>query len=556
MDKSAILEVIIKARDEASGVLNNVQKSLKQNEETFKSMARYGAIAFTGIATGIGLVVQKAANMEQTEVAFTTMLKSAEKAKNMMSELNDFAAKTPYEFEEIAKASKSLLAFGVPAETMKAQLQSIGDIASGVSAPIGQIAEIYGKAKVQGRLFAEDINQLTGRGIPIIQELAKQFKVSDEEVKKLVESGKVGFPNLETAFKSMTSSGGQFENMMKNQSETFNGMMSTMKDSISMTMVAIGQQFLPILKELIEKISPVLENMRQWVAENPKLTSGILMFAGALAGIVTVAGLVGLAMPVIIAAINPFTLAIAGTVAVLTMMSSEVNSVITYISSLWDTFSKSEVARFLKMIIDELVLTFKDLWLQFKDLWDIIEPVFLPLLKFLAIVVGGVVVAAITALSVVLLTVTKGISYLIALLRPLIEVLSDSLVWAFNTANSAAQIFMGWIDSIIHRIQQMIDLARQAVSAVAGLFGGGGGSAPSYGGARASGGSVYSGNYYLVGERGPEIFAPNATGQIIPNSGNGGTTINFTGNTFLGDDEVADRIGKSILNQLQFQVKV
>ena len=80
-------------------------------------------------------------------------------------------------------------------------------------APVNEIAELYGKARVQGRLFAEDINQLTGRGIPIIQELAKQFGVSDSEVKKLVESGKVGFPNIERSFMDMTSQGGKFRRL-------------------------------------------------------------------------------------------------------------------------------------------------------------------------------------------------------------------------------------------------------------------------------------------------------------------------------------------------------
>lgn len=65
-------------------------------------------------------------------------------------------------------------------------MMTIGDVAAGIHAPIGEIAEDAGEATVNGRLFADDINQLTRRGGPIIQELAKQFGVTDTEVKKLV----------------------------------------------------------------------------------------------------------------------------------------------------------------------------------------------------------------------------------------------------------------------------------------------------------------------------------------------------------------------------------
>jgi hypothetical protein len=81
-------------------------------------------------------------------------------------------------------------------------------------------------------MFAEDINQLTGRGIPIIQALAAQFGVAESEVRKLVESGKVGFPNIERAFRDMTSEGGKFADMMAKQSGTLAGLWSTFADVV------------------------------------------------------------------------------------------------------------------------------------------------------------------------------------------------------------------------------------------------------------------------------------------------------------------------------------
>ena len=190
----------------------------------------------TGIKSAWDSSIGFNSTMQQNTIAFETMLGSADKAGKLLNELSSLAASTPFEFPELAKAAKSLTAFGIDSSEVADKLRRIGDIASGVGAPVGDLAEIFGKAKVQGRLFAEDINQLTGRGIPIIQELAKQFGVSDSEVKKLVEDGKIGFPQLDQAFNSLTDKGGKFAGMMDAQSKSFAGMMSTLKDNVNMTL--------------------------------------------------------------------------------------------------------------------------------------------------------------------------------------------------------------------------------------------------------------------------------------------------------------------------------
>jgi len=188
-----------------------------------------------GLKSGVKMGIDFDSTMQQNKISFETMLGSAEKADKLLGNLADMAAKTPFEFPELATAAKSLTAFGIDAGQIPDKLRRIGDIASGVGAPIGELSELFGKAKVQGRLFAEDINQLTGRGIPIIQELAKQFGVSESEVKKLVESGKIGFPELDKAFTSLTDKGGKFSGMMEAQSGSFKGLMSTLKDNVQMT---------------------------------------------------------------------------------------------------------------------------------------------------------------------------------------------------------------------------------------------------------------------------------------------------------------------------------
>lgn len=228
---------------------------IKKTQSTLKSftsgVSKYGSavagamgLAATAAAAGAGAVaiksVQLAASAEQTQVAFETMLGSAELANKTIGSLRNFTASTPFGEQEVLGAAKALIAFGSEAGGVSDELRMLGDIGSGVGVPIGELAEIYGKARTSGRLFAEDINQLTGRGVPIIQSLADVMGVAQSEIKGLVEEGAVGFPEMELAFRSMTEEGGRFFGMTKKQSQTLAGQWSTLKDNVTMALTEIG----------------------------------------------------------------------------------------------------------------------------------------------------------------------------------------------------------------------------------------------------------------------------------------------------------------------------
>jgi tape measure domain-containing protein len=226
------------------------------------------ALAGGGVALAAGIkAVTSAADFEQTKVAFTTLIGDAGKAEQTLAQLRQLGAKTPFEFPELADAGRKLIAFGEGSDTVAATLARIGDVSAGVQAPISEIAELYGKARVQGRLFAEDINQLTGRGIPIIGELAKQFGVSDSQVKKLVESGQVGFPQIEQAFVNMTSQGGKFAGMMEAQSKTTNGLFSTLKDTINEVFLTLGTPINDAIRPLVEQAIALAQKLAPLAAE-------------------------------------------------------------------------------------------------------------------------------------------------------------------------------------------------------------------------------------------------------------------------------------------------
>ena len=237
------------------------------------------ALAGGAAAMGVGVkAVTSAANFEQTKVAFTTLIGDAAKAEQTLAKLRTLGAETPFEFPELADAGRKLIAFGESADTVPETLRRIGDVSAGVQAPINEIAEIYGKARVQGRLFAEDVNQLTGRGIPIIGELAKQFGVSEGQVKKLVESGQVGFPQIEKAFIDMTGAGGKFSGMMEAQSKTTSGLFSTLKDTVNEVFLALGQPINDAIRPLIAEAIGLVTTLAPMAAEAGTRIKDAIMF--------------------------------------------------------------------------------------------------------------------------------------------------------------------------------------------------------------------------------------------------------------------------------------
>lgn len=178
---------------------------------------------------------------QQLNIAFTTMLKDGTKAKKLMAELVDFAVITPFNLKDVAQGSKQLLAYGTEASNIRKELEMLGNVASGVSVPLGDLVYLYGTLRSQGRAYAVDIRQFAGRGIPIYKELAQVLNVSVDEINTLVEAGRVGFPEVEKAFQNMTSKGGMFFNLMQEQSKSVTGQISNLQDKIEMKFNDLGK---------------------------------------------------------------------------------------------------------------------------------------------------------------------------------------------------------------------------------------------------------------------------------------------------------------------------
>jgi Tape measure protein len=235
------------------GILDGTVQQQTKSVGGLKGILAGVAAGFAGIQ--LGAFVQQIAGLgikaEQTQISFETFLGSAEKAKKVLGELNEFAAVTPFETDQVVEAGKALLAFGIPARKLIPTLKAVGDISAGTGKDFNELAVLFGKAKTQGTLFADDITQLTEAGINVIPEFAKQFKRPEEEIKKLASEGKISFANLEQAFQSLTSEGGKFFDLTAKQSQSVGGLLSTLQSNIVDLGKKIGVALLPIFKAVV-----------------------------------------------------------------------------------------------------------------------------------------------------------------------------------------------------------------------------------------------------------------------------------------------------------------
>lgn len=227
-------------------VSNTTISETAQMDQSLQSFAQNGAryivtyLVGQGMGTLLQSIVQTRGQFQQLEIAFGTMLKSESKAKVLMDDLVVTAAKTPFDLQGIANSAKQMMAYGSTAESVVDELVMLGNVASGVGAPLGEIAYLYGTLRTQGRAYAMDIRQFAGRGIPIYEELAKILGVTKDQVSALVSEGKVGFADVEKVFQNLTSSTGMYYNLMEKQSKSLTGMISNLGDAWDSALNKLG----------------------------------------------------------------------------------------------------------------------------------------------------------------------------------------------------------------------------------------------------------------------------------------------------------------------------
>ncbi|WP_029688717.1 tape measure domain-containing protein [Thermoanaerobacter sp. A7A] len=228
----------------------------------FATSIQGAILGATGAFAGIYKPMEIAGDFEQTQIAFETMLKSAEKAEKFLKEASQFANKTPFEFPELINSSKLLMAFGFEADKVLDMLKTIGDTASGLGAGsegIDRITRALGQMRAKGRAQAEELLQLQELGVPANQILQEELGLTGEQIanigKESIEASKV----IDALLRGMEK---RFGGMMDNQSRTAKGMISTLKDTLQNSLLRQWGE------GLWAGIKPGLEKLTTWIDEN------------------------------------------------------------------------------------------------------------------------------------------------------------------------------------------------------------------------------------------------------------------------------------------------
>ena len=204
------------------------------------------------------LLIGSNAEMEQHTTSLEVMLGSASKASAMIEKMRDFAAKTPLTLENVISGGSLLMSYGVDESNLIDTMTKLGDLASGNAEKMDRITLAYGQMLAKGKVTGEELMQMTEAGVPLQTALAESIGVTGEEFSKMVSKGEVGIDALNKAITGLTTGNGKFAGMMEKQSQTMQGMLSTLQDNLSEFMRKMGEGAFGEVKSALQEASDLL----------------------------------------------------------------------------------------------------------------------------------------------------------------------------------------------------------------------------------------------------------------------------------------------------------
>lgn len=238
-----------------------------------RATLKYGGIAIGGLTAAVTLLVREFSKVEDAQAAFTPLLGGAEKARQAVEAINETAATTPFQFENLASAVNQLLPVmdGNIERTIKT-VRMLGDTAGGNAQKLDSITRGFTKAMLKGKVDMESLNMIAEAGVPIFQDLAEVMGMkTGPKFFKMISAGRVTTGQLTKAFEKLTGQGGKFYQGMEIASKTTSGLWSTLKDNISLTAAELGGVLAPTVKDLISQATVVAQKVREWVKSNREL---------------------------------------------------------------------------------------------------------------------------------------------------------------------------------------------------------------------------------------------------------------------------------------------
>ena len=260
----------------AEAAAAGIQKQGRAAQQAGSSVSSLGGtirnlIGAYAAIQAVKFVFTQAAELESQTRSLQVLTGSAEKAGQIIKELQQLGAVTPFTSTELIDSAKRLQAFGVEADKVVETTKRLADVSGATGAELSGLVTAYGQVQAKGRLQGEELLQFQERGVALQAELRKMYGLSGEEFQKALEKGRIGSEAVEVAILRLTSAGGKYANGAIAQSDTLNGKLSTLQDSFEQLARNIGTFFAPVFKFLIDGINAFLDRVNNGLRTSAQL---------------------------------------------------------------------------------------------------------------------------------------------------------------------------------------------------------------------------------------------------------------------------------------------
>lgn len=474
--------------------IGDMGKKLSSAGKSLQSAGKKITMATTAFAGIAAIGVKYNATMETYATSFEVMTGSAEKAAEVVDELKDIAASTPFEMPELAETTQLLMNYGFTADDALDKMTMLGDISQGSADKMNRIATAYGQMSSAGKVSLEDVKQMIEAGFNPLQEISESTGESMESLYDRISAGTISVDEITASMQRSTSEGGRYFQSMEKQSQTFSGQMSTLKDNVqgllgnvtSGIFEKLAQDVLPKINEVLTTVNTAFEEggfqgVLDAIGEMSPALDGVITkiqsfstflqnlgispaaFAGIVAAIgpaITVVGTLVRGIGGISTAISGISTAVSGLggiKGIFTALTGPVGLTVTAIMGLVAAFS------YLMATNDgfrESVMT------TISTIMSSLQPI-LQTLMGLLMEIGGIIFETIGSvlqqLAPVLAQIITFIGELVAMLAPLINQLISSLA---PVITQIVQVVSNIIQSLMPLLISIIQAIMSAVQAL------------------------------------------------------------------------------------------
>lgn len=467
-----------------------------------------------------GAMIKSASDLEKTAQSFDVLVGNGKKASKLFAEIKRFADTTPFEFPELAKASTTLLGYGISADDVKDRLKRLGDAAAASGGDLNGITLAYAQMVGRGKVTGDNLRQLTENMVTLRDELSKVSGIPMKDLDKAVEDGKISVDMLNEALDMATNKGGKFFGGTDKLAQTFSGRFSTMKDNV----MEFGRNLIGVkvddklglvvqeggifdrLSDLLPKISEAAGKLGEKFRELSPNTQNLILIGAAimialgpvLVILGTLATSIGALIPIFSSPVFWMLAAVMAVIAGVIYLVYKnwdtlkpiLQGVIDKLKILWAWFNQY-IMPVLKLVWGFVAGQFKSAWNDLKDAFDRVkkqlEP-FMPQLVTLAKIFGvillipimvfiGIIVATIAVITAIAIAIARLIGWLAKFIAKAIEVgitvgrafsgLRDRVIGAVSGFGSLLyDSGKKLIQGLINGIKNMAGNVKEAVSGV------------------------------------------------------------------------------------------